>query len=567
MLSRLFRTAALALAFLAPVAWADEPKKSGAPAKKDTTAAKSDKPAVLIRVQSIGDLLKTADYLRTLAPEDAGEQIKQGIETLKAFIDDKKGLEGIDVKHPIGAYITFTEELGPTPPLVVLIPIADEDTLVEVLKTRLGLKVEKEKDGSYKTQPEQSPFPVFFRFANNYAYVTINDSENIDPKKLPKPADILGGKPEHLISATVRLDRLPDALKKMAVAAVENQLAAAKEQPIPNATKAIKEFRDKAVDEIVTNIKNVLEGGEEASIRLNVDPKSEEVAIEIELAGTKGSKLAKDIASIREHKSTVGGALAFSDTALSINLSASLSSELKKLFPTVVDDAIDALKKQGNIPGEIQTKAEPLLKAILPTVKAGELDMGLAMVGPDKDNRYTLVGGLKVVDGKKIEQAIKDAVKDLPPEISSLFMLDDQKLPGGASLHTVKLADFIDEKGEKVIGKNNLHFTFRDDLLLVAIGPKAKDVLTKALESKPADVGVAQVSVSLSRLIPIAGDNAEQLAKMKNLAEKVFGKGGSKADVIKFSIDGGDTLKIKLMAKGKAIQFIAEAATTLRKDN
>ena len=109
MLSRLFRLSALALAFLAPAAWADEPKKDAPPAK-------SSGPAVLVRVQSINELLKTADYLRTLAPEDASEQIKQGLETIKAFIDDKKGLEGSTSANPIGVYITFTEELGPTRP-------------------------------------------------------------------------------------------------------------------------------------------------------------------------------------------------------------------------------------------------------------------------------------------------------------------------------------------------------------------------------------------------------------------------------------------------------------------
>jgi hypothetical protein len=352
----------------------------------------------------------------------------------------------------------------------------------------------------------------------------------------------------------------------MAIAAVENQLAAAKDEAVPNETKAIKEFKDRAVDELAANIKNVLEGGEAAALHLNVDPKAEEVSIALELSGTKGSKLAKDIQSIRENKSVVGGALAYPDAALSINLSASLPAELKKLLPPVVDDLLEQLKKEA--PGEIQTKAEPLIKAVLPTVKAGELDLGLAMVGPDKDDKYTVVAGLKVVDGKKIEAAVKDIVKkELPPELSALFVLDAEKLPGGAVLHTVKIADQIDEKGQKVIGKNDLHIVFRDDLMLAAIGPQAKDLLKKALDSKPADVGVARVSVSLARIVPILGENAEELATAKKVAEKVFGKGTSKADEIRFSIEGGDSLKIKLMAKGKAIQFLAELGGMEKQDN
>ena len=97
--------------------------------------------------------------------------------------------------------------------------MADEDAVLAALKDKVQLEVEKDKDGTYKTQPKESPFPVYFRFANKYAYVTVNDPANIDPKTLPKPADVLGGRAEHLISATLRIDRLPDAMKKMAIAA------------------------------------------------------------------------------------------------------------------------------------------------------------------------------------------------------------------------------------------------------------------------------------------------------------------------------------------------------------
>lgn len=551
MLSRLFCLSALTIALFAPGAWAQE--------KKSDSAKKSAGPAVLVRVQSIDELLKTGDYIRTLLPEETGEQIKQGIDFIRSIIDDKKGLEGVDVKNPIGAYITFGQEFEGTPPVVVLIPIADQDTAMDALKNRLGLEVEKEKDGSFKTNVQQIPFPIYFRFANGYAYLTINDSANIDPKTLPKPADVLGGKPEHIISVTARIDRLPEALKKMALTYVENLVAAGKDQPIPNETKAIKEFKDKAIDELVMNLKNLLDGGEEAALRLNVDPKKDEIALELELKGLKGSKLAKDIMSIRENKSVIGGAIAFPDSALRINLSASLPENLKKLFPAVVDDLIEIIKKQGNIPGEIQAKAEPLIKAVLPTVKAGELDLGISMVGPDQSDRYTLIAGLKVVEGKKIEDAVRDIVKkELPPEISALIQLDAEKLDGGATLHTVKTSDFIDEKTEKVVGKNDLHVVFKDNMILAAIGPRAKELLKKAVASQPADVGVAQVSVALSRIVPIIGDNAEQLATAKKAAEKVFGKGASKADEIRFSIDGGESLKIKLMAKGKAIAFLVE---------
>jgi hypothetical protein len=553
MLSRIHRLAVLAVALAAPAAYA-------APDKSDKPASKG--PALLVRVQSINDLLKSVEYVGTLLPEEPREQLKQGLDLAKAFIDDQKGLGGVDVKNPIGLYINFGEEVNPTPPVVILVPIADRKTFLETLENTAMLKVEapKNEDGVYKTEPQQIAMPVYFRFANGYAYITLQDEANIDVKALAKPADVLGGRPEHLVSATLRIDRLPDALKKMAIAGAENLLANAKDQPLPVEGKSFKEFRDKAVDELTANLKEVLDGGEEAALRLNVDPKAQEVALELELMGAKGSKLAKDIRSIRENKSVVGGAVSSSEAAATFVISASLPANLKKLWPSVTDDAFAQLLKQANVPGDIMTKAEPLVKAIMPTIKAGELDLGASLIGPNKDDKYTAIIGLKVVDGKKLESAIKDAVKELPPEVSGMIKLDDGSLPGGAKLHRATIADVLDENAQKVFGKSDLYFTFRDDLMLVAIGANAKDVLGKAVASKPADVGVVRIQAALSRVAPLAGENAQELAAAKKAAEKVFGKGAGQADLIKFSIDGGDSLKIKLSAQGKAIQFLAEVA-------
>jgi len=555
MFSRMSALAVLAVGLAGPAAFA-------APDKADSQAGKG--PALLVRVQSVNDLLKTADYVGTLLPEDPRNQLKQATDFAKALIDPKAGLAGVDVKNPIGLYMTFGEEFDGTPPAVLLIPIADPEAFLNTLEQQAKLKVEapKDKDGVYKTEPAQAPFPVYFRFANGYAYATLGDAANIDTKVLAKPADVLGGRPEHLISATLRIDRLPKGLRTMAIAGAENLLANGKEQPIPNATPALKAFRDKAIDELTATLKEVLEGGEEAALRVNVDPKAEEFALELELAGAKGSKLAKDIRSIRENKSVAGGAVASPEAALSFNLSVGLPANLKKDFPPVVDDVVAQALKQANVPGEILTKAEPLVKALLPTVKAGEVDLGVSFVGPGKDDKYTLVAAMKLVDGKKLEEAIKETVKkELPPEASDLFKLDEGSLPGGGKLHRVVVADKLDENAQKVFGKSDLYLTFRDDLLVVAMGPNAKDVLAKAVASKPADVGVFRAQVHLSRIAPLAGENAQELSAAKAAAEKVFGKGGGQADVIKFSIDGGDSLKVKLSAQGKAIQFLAEVGT------
>lgn len=565
MFSRLSRLAVLAVVVATPAAFAQD--------KTDSAPKAGKGPAVLVRVQSVNDLLKTADYVGTLLPEDARNQLKQGTDFARALIDDKVGLAGVDVKNPIGLYVTFGEDFDGTPPVVVLIPVADRDAFLTTLQQQAMLEVEapKDKDGVYQIpNPPQSPVPLYFRFANGYVYGAI-DAAHLDPKVLAKPADVLGGRPEHLVSATLRIDRLPEKLKTMALAGIENAIARGKDEPLPNETPAMKEFKEKFVDTFAANVKDVLESGEEAALRINVDPKAEEFALELELSGVKGKKLAKDIQSIRDNKSVVGGALAAADTAFSWNLSVSLPAGLKKSWGPVADDAMAQAMKEANVPGEVMTKAEPFLNALKPTIKAGELDVGFALVGPDKDDKYTLVAGLKVAEGKKLEGVVKDAIKkELPPEASGLFKLDEEDLPGGVKLHRVVVADELgkDANAAKIFGKSDAYLAFRDDLVVVAVGPGAKDAVKKAVASKPADVGISRLQIRLARLAAMMGEDAQELAAVKAAAEKVFGPGGSKADLIKFSIDGGDSLKLKLSAQGKAIQFLAEVgAATQKKEN
>src|SRR5262249_45125971 len=93
MFSRIIRLAVLAVAVAAPAALAAPDK-----GEKADTAKKG--PAVLVRVQSVNDLLKTADYVGTLLPEEQRNQLKQGTDFAKALIDEKTGLAGVDVKNP-----------------------------------------------------------------------------------------------------------------------------------------------------------------------------------------------------------------------------------------------------------------------------------------------------------------------------------------------------------------------------------------------------------------------------------------------------------------------------------
>ena len=58
-------------------------------------------------------------------------------------------------------------------------PVADKKAFLDLLENTLDYKTEKDKDDVY-TVMLPLPFPTYFRFANDYAYITLRDKENLD---------------------------------------------------------------------------------------------------------------------------------------------------------------------------------------------------------------------------------------------------------------------------------------------------------------------------------------------------------------------------------------------------
>ena len=175
---------------------------------------------------------------------------------------------------------------------------------------------------------------------------------------------------------------------------------------------------------------------------------------------------------------------------------------------------------------------------------------------------------MKLVDGKKLEAVVKETVKkELPPEAAALLQVRrgdaagrGQAAPGGGRRQAGR------ERARRCSARATCTWRSGTTCWSWPSGPNAKDAIQKAVASKPADVGVFQFQASLARIAPIIGDNAQQLAAARAAAEKVFGKGGSQADVIKFSIEGGRQPEDQGLGQGQGDPFLAEVGANEKKD-
>ena len=166
---------------------------AAAPALTRAADDKADKPALVVAFKSLDGLIADAKYIATLA--DKEEEAKQAEKTLQSLVGGPKGLEGVDAKKPIGLYARINEDDPQKSEVVLLLPIADEDAFVKLLKRQDKIQVEKKAaDGSYQVNAETIPFPLYLRFANHYAYVTGPTKAGLDKDRLLAPDEGAAGK-------------------------------------------------------------------------------------------------------------------------------------------------------------------------------------------------------------------------------------------------------------------------------------------------------------------------------------------------------------------------------------
>ncbi|MGH7225996.1 MAG: hypothetical protein ACRELF_22485, partial [Gemmataceae bacterium] len=383
----------------------------------DEQAPKRDKPAVFLRFASLDHLRGDFRYLAEVVGQ--AEKAKQLDGILKSQLGDK-GLKGIDNKKPIGAY-GWVGVFGIDSEVVFLIPIADKQAFLDLIENTLDVKPDKGKDDVYTMNLEKVPFPVYFRFANGYAYITAREKDVLDKDKLLAPAVVLPPGQVGTASLTVNIDQIPDDLKEKALGVIDNRLAGVKDKEMPGHTEAQKKFRDAAIDELGAHIKSLLNHGGETTLRLDLARKAGDLTLTMSVAGKPGSPLAKTIRDLGQVKSWTASLL-HANSALKVELNANLPEKLRSLLaPALKDAEKQALTKAKN--DSEREVLSTLLEGVMPTLKAAKLDTAVDLRGPSAKGLYTLVGGIKLKDGAKMETSFRKTAARFP----QLIKLDAEK--------------------------------------------------------------------------------------------------------------------------------------------
>lgn len=507
-------------------------------------AQAAETPTLVMRMASIDELIAQARYLAVLAGKE--EEAKQAEAFLKGMTGPK-GLEGLDTKKPFGFYAVLGESIERSS-AVALIPVADEKTLMNFLQN-VGIRPEKE-DEVYKFDLPNSPFPGFFRFANGYAYITGVNAKYLTLDRLQKPEAVFGNE-QGTLSFQVNLDQIPKPFKELFLTQLALRMSDEKDKTPPgDETKVAKALRLELLDEVEREIKSLLDDGQTIRFEINVDRQANDLKTALTMTARPGSKLADSITELGK-ATTVSASLVSKQTAMNMLLSAGLPERIRKAIAPVLEEEFDkALKKEKD-----KTKrdlGQAVFNAISPTLKAAEFDGGLDIRGPSRGGLYTVVVGMKVKDGGRIEKTVKDIfTSQAPPEAKAKVTFDADKA-GGVAIHKV----INDNPGDaaKMIGTGPIFFAVRDDALLVAGGEEALDALKEVIQAKPTTGALMQMEMAVNQLVKLM----EQNQKNAEAAAKIAFAKAPEGDRIRLALTAGKALTLSLNIKAQLITFFAK---------
>jgi hypothetical protein len=506
-------------------------------------------PTIEVRLRSVNDLVDKFEYLAGLAgKEDAVTQVKGLIKVLSA---GGKGVEGIDPTKPIGAYATLTKEVQ-TSPFVVMIPIADEEQFLAMLKKRLNVTTERTDDGTFKAAlPPGEIRPineVYLRFTSGYVYAAPK-AKDLDPKLLIKPEAYFAKDDGSAASLVVHIDRIPPDLKTFVLGQLELGVNEERKKNAGGETLAERRLKNFVFDTAVGGVKAVADDGKDFSVKLFAAPKTDDISAEVTLTARSGSPMAKNFASLGTRTSLPAGIVgSVANPAARAGVKVAVMDRLRKDYTDAIGDLLaDVIKKASP---EEEAIVKHFVEAFGPTLKAGELDAALALIGPDAKGRYQLIAAAGVTDGKKIEKFAKAVTAVAGGAVD--FNFDIEKI-GDFNLHRFDLKQ-TDEKFEKAFGTKSIWVAVSDNAIALTVEPDGK-TLRAALKAKAVPAPVAFADVSAAKLLPVVQPDLKP-DEVKALLKDAFGDGPIDGkDAVTLRVEAGNQLTLRLKVKGKVVRL------------
>ena len=443
---------------------------TAAPKPEDRTSG----PALVGQARSWSDMLA---MIREGAKTIGGDKLADAFDKEVLSSISPAILPAIDPDKPFGLYALA----GAEPQLcrlVFLAPVRNSSDFLKQLAD-FGIKTEKtEGDATFQIE-SPLPIPVHLKFNEGYACISLGGADALTGKKLLAPKDVINPKEKSPAVLTLHMERIPDGLKKFVTA---------------NAADAAEQYRElfpvgdyRETFQLVTSmglrwLRQLTEQAREISLRLDADPKTTDLKLELAITPIPKTALADAIAARPANTNAFAG-LVTKDSVQWMLLSAPMFHEdlreaLVKLAAIGRQAAVEQVTQFGT--PETLALTESAFKSLGATLKSGSMDLAMVVRGPNAKGHYTAVGAVQLLETADLEKACREALKTAPEPVRKAVKLDAGKL-GELNLHEITISDAPEElknfsRGEEDLLEKQIKSIVDTGAKLVVCGGKVGDM-------------------------------------------------------------------------------------------
>lgn len=429
-----------------------------------------------------------------------------------------EAFKSLDKKKPWLLAVKIDEN-GEEFAVQAFLPTSDVKNLIKALP--MPTEPEDAGDGVLELKaPDRS---VYIKQHGAWAVISDKKSAVLDASEDPIKA--AGGmEKKYHLGARVSVNNIPENLRGKFLEIMAFSVQASL-QKMPGESDEQFAARSKMLQQAVEQIKTTVNDLDAVTLGVKLDDATSSAYLELSMTMLPNSASAKKLAKAGEVRTQFGGMLA-PDAAMTIHAAQQLDSadvaQAKANLASLRANALAEIEKQG-LPEEQAKLAKQLagdmMDVVEKTLDAGKVDFAASL--KLKPKVFTLVAGMQIAEGGKLESVIKRLVEQIGkenPGAAELIKLDAEE-HGGVRFHRLSIpvsmigeADAREKLGALVGDNLDVVIGIGETKLCLAIGRDAAASLKKALDSRgPGGTPLppAEMTLALADLLQFAASVAE----------------------------------------------------------
>ncbi|ASV73065.1 hypothetical protein THTE_0463 [Thermogutta terrifontis] len=490
------------------------------------------KPVVVVSFAGIDRLFEDVEYLGKLAGmESLAENLKNSL----AAQTGEPGVPGVDAKRPCGVVVQTN---GFQFLVAGYVPVTDFDKTREWLKSR---EIELKQEGDLWSADLPNGQTVFVANKNNWAIIAADKQvfSQVGDNPPPSLTELSG---THDLSVLLYMANIPPMFKQLGLSMIQQGMEMALQQQAKETGQDVTQQRE-MIQRSFQQMQVMLDEIDTMTVGLTVNSPQAAISLVYTVVPRPGTEYARNLRQNQDVKTRLSG-FVLPDATFMLRETARLGQRdieqfkatvipnYKKLFRESLDKEKTLTKKEKRLATDL---IDALLDALGATVEKGTLD--LAFSGQMSDKQLTLLSGMMLEDGAKVEKSLLNLLNqaaEKEPDVKEHFHVNAAEYKG-FRFHVLDLpASKVTDAPEPIRQMMGEDFAFvlafSDHAFAMAAAPKATDLLKKAIDQMDSETTVTKLADMyialnpLMKFISVVAEKAETRDQVQQLLPLVSSK-------------------------------------------